>query len=523
MTSNCVNETNKPTGITSNNALSLSYNDLNKKNKGRMALFFKSVRGLEIPTLYQYMSDSINENIIDSFLIAFNTRDCRGGKGERALGRKSFIWLFINKPLLFRKIIHLIPEYGRWDDLLHFFPRVLNLQNIEYVRNNFCSLIENEEHLITLQVIQKQIVNIFVLKIKHDYTLMLKGKPCSIAAKWAPTEGDSLDKKTGVYKTLAKAMNIPPRTLRKVYLTPLRAYLKIVETYMCSGKWDEINYNKVPSCAMKRLKKSFEKHDKERFNEWKTSLNDNSTLTKVNAKQLFPHELIKEIRVKNNADEVCEAQWKILEKECLKGNLIDSIAVIDTSSSMFIQDYLPFDVAIALGLIISSCDGVFKNHVITFNTVPEFIEIKDGSLFNRWKQIYNIPWGGSTDILKTFEIILNKAKTFNVEPKDMPKTLWIISDMQFNSASKVTNFEAIDNLYKLSGYIRPQIIFWNVVGSSTDFPVNSEENGTSLISGFSPSIMKAILSDKEFTPFSILQETLNNNRLSAVKIALEND
>ena len=526
MTSPFANAMNKPlTGVTWNNALSLTSPDPLGKTGGRMSLFFKAVRGLCVPLMYKYIKEASDENIIDAFLIGFNTRDCRGGKGERDIGRKLFVWLFINYPVLFEKIISLIPEYGRWDDLLQFFPSVLNLQNLNHVRSNFYSVVPDETYLVSLNTLQKKIVHVFGLKIIEDYNLMMNGKPCSLAAKWAPTENDSLDRKYGVYKTLCDEMKISPRDLRKIYISPLREYIKIVERFMCTKRWDSIDYNKVPSSAMKRLKKSFLSNDMERFNNWKSALSRGDKTVKVNGSQLFPHELISEIRIKNYADEVCEAQWKVLEDKCLSiGKLEDGIVIVDTSSSMDSPNFLPIDVAIALGLLISNCtSGIFKNNVITFNTTPEFVEIKSGSIFNRWNQIKNIKWGGSTNIQATFKMILNKAKQHNLKPEDMPKRLWIISDMQFNqidNSNSITNFESIDILYNASNYTRPHIIFWNVNGSTTDFPVTSGENGTALISGFSPSIMKAILESGDISPYKVMQQTLNDDRLLPVRIAL---
>ena len=84
-------------------------------------------------------------------------------------------------------------------------------------------------------------------------------------------------------------------------------------------------------------------------------------------------EIIKEIRAKGYADEVCIAQWEVLEKEVQKlGTFENSVVVVDTSSSMHSPDYLPFDNACALGLIISNAvSGDFHNNVITFNDDPE--------------------------------------------------------------------------------------------------------------------------------------------------------
>ena len=512
---------------TSNGAVSLVSPDPSGVSSGRVALFFKGVRGLNAPCQYQYMVDSDQESIVDTFLLSFHIRDCRGGKGERELGRRCMIWLFINHPHLFAKVAKFIPEYGRWDDLLQFFPGVLNMSDIDQVRSNYVSNVPTQKSLVVIRTLQYLIVEMFGLKLKDDLACMLEGRPCSLAAKWSPTEGDSLDRHSGVFKTLALSMNVSSRTLRKKYLTPLRSYIKIVERYMCDRKWDEIDYNKVPSCAMKRLKKSFEKHDEIRFKEWRTALRKNDpNVAKVNAKQLQPHEIVKEMREKRHADSVCEAQWKVMEEECMKNGALDNdIVVVDTSASMCSPNYLPLDVACSIGLLIAKCStGKFKNHVISFNSIPNFHLIKDVPIYERYLQLVGIDWGGSTNIQSTFQMILDSGKKYNLTQEDMPKRLWIISDMQFNmvnGSGASTNFEAIDAMYAASNYTRPQIVFWNVNGASTDFPVSVSDHGTALISGFSPTIMKAVLDgDVSFSPYNIMRKTLDSERLLPVRRAL---
>lgn len=516
---------------TKNGALSLSTPDTTGKYEGLLSLFFKSVRGLNIPMLYEYLLKANNENVIDTFLLCFHIRDCREGKGERELGRKSLLWLFLNNPHQFRKIYKFIPEYGRWDDLLMFFPLVLNLENLDFVEKNYSSSIKTEKNLNFLRQIQKEIVNFYANSLKKDKKNMLEGKPISLASKWAPTEGDSLDKKYKVFNTLAKALKTSPKFLRKNYLSPMRTYINIVEKKMCENSWDDINYNTVPSCAMKKLKKAFKEHDTFRFEDWQSSLlekNNTKTKTKVCGEQLFPYELIDELRINNKCDNVCQAQWNVLEKKFKENSTFkDDIAVVDTSYSMYSPKNIPINVAISLGLMISRCsEGEFKNTALTFNTNPELVMIPDtDDLYTRYKSMKEMSWGGTTDLYKTFYLILERAKKFNLSPDKMPKRLWIISDMQFNQIhcnhTNETNFEAIDRLYKNSNYKRPQIVFWNVNGDSTDFPVSGKEDGTCLISGFSTSVMKSVFSNCDFNPYSIFRNTLDSERLSSVKKELE--
>lgn len=518
-----------------NGAVSLPTPDISGNTRGRLSLFFKGVRGLNHPRLYEYLRKSADENLIDTFLLVFHIRDCRGGKGERDLGRRALVWLFLNYPEEFSLVAHLIPEYGRWDDLMDLWPGVLNLNNIDHVRLNYCSTIKDEQALINLKNTQLTFVNILARQLANDREQMEAGNPITICAKWAPSENDSYDRKYGVVSTLTKVMNITLKKYRKEYTTPLRQYLKIVEKYMCEKRWDEIEYSKVPSCAMKRLKNAFAKHEPEQFASWKDKLRKGETTVK--AKQLFPYELIHEIRVRNIADEVCEGQWKVLEDDVIKnGTLEQTLFVCDVSGSMASwgddpnrntkkKSFSPMDVAISLSLLgANSVKGLFHNHIITFEDKPTFHLVKETNILQRWRQLTKASWGGSTNLQAIFELILEKSKSNGLSQEDMPKRLFIISDMQFDIADRtMTNFEMIKIKYAAAGYIPPDIVFWNVCGSSEDFPVSVTDNGTSLISGFSPSILSSFMNQKDFSPYSILRDTLDSIRLSPIRGAFNID
>lgn len=517
------------TAYTWNGALSYASPDPSGETSGRLSLFFKGVRGLNVPRLYEYLRDCARENLLDTFLLAFHLRDCRGGKGERELGRRALTWLFINYPVEFRRVLPLLPEYGRWDDLLELFPGSLELNNLDQVRSNYLATIPGEDYLTNLRVLQNEAVQLMAVQLRQDRDNMMAGKPCSLCAKWTPTEGDAQDRKTGVFKTLASAVGVSPRALRKNYNTPLRSYLNIVEGYMCSGQWNKVDFNKVPSQAMKRLKKAFEKHEPERYSAWRDALKLGDTkVAKVNAKQLHPHELVREMRTKNTGDPVTEAQWKVLVDEVRKlGSLRDAVVVVDTSSSMNSPNFVPLDVAVAMGMIVSEVvQGPFHGHVITFNDIPAFQVVPDGSTFDRFRTIRSMSWGGSTNLEKTFQLILDRARECKLTQEDMPKRLFIVSDMQFNQISNSwggtqTNWERINDMYRSSGYTRPQIVFWNVNGESTDFPVTSGEQGTALISGFSPAILKAVLRGENYTPMNVLRTTLDDSRYDPVRTTFQ--
>jgi hypothetical protein len=89
--------------------------------------------------------------------------------------------------------------------------------------------------------------------------------------------------------------------------------------------------------------------------------------------------------------------------------------------------------------------------------------------------------------------------------------LLILSDMQFNYCARFddTAMQMIERKFADAGYTVPQIVFWNL-NSSDNVPVKADKSGAALVSGFSPSIMTALLSADldQFTPEGIMLKTV---------------
>lgn len=481
-----------------------------EKYNARLSLFFKGVRGLSTDNLRKLLAQSRTESIIDTFVLAFHLRDCRGGKGERELGRQALVYLSLDCPDDFSKVMDYMAEYGRWDDLLYFFPNVLEneAKKLEVGYYNFG--------------ISKKAVNLFAKQLEKDRENMLENKPVSVCAKWAPTENDSLDRKFFTYKSLYEAMKIKPSILRKKYLTPLRKYLRILENSL-SRKDYTFDYSKIPSQAVKRYRKTFVKNDSERYTKWLESVKKGEM--KVNAKQLHPHEIVKDYLNKDKKDDLLEEQWKVLEAN-LKHDFSDTVCIVDVSGSMSCNDNNPLSSAIALGILISSrVSGIFRNHVITFSDEPSFFMIDEKqTLFEKVQNIKEMDWGGSTNLLAVFELILQAAKANNLSTNEMPKRLIIFSDMQFNQADRhySTNMDRIEEMYSEAGYERPSIVFWNMNGQYDDYPADTSYRNIALVSGFSPSMVSCLLNKEELTPVTILNEILHSERYSIIRKILEN-
>jgi hypothetical protein len=70
----------------------------------------------------------------------------------------------------------------------------------------------------------------------------------------------------------------------------------------------------------------------------------------------------------------------------------------------------------------------------------------------------------------------------------------------------------IERKYTESGYLMPKLVFWNVASRHNNVPASVKSKNVGLVSGFSPSILKAILSGSDFSPKGIMLNTVNSDR-----------
>jgi hypothetical protein len=497
---------------------------LSTSGNARVDLFFKTVRDIEVDHLERLLEASWKEDPLDTLKIAFYNRDCRGGKGERKIFRHSIHWIIKNHPQHFLENIELVSEFGRWEDLLWFMTKPNDKQE---------DTTTLEAKTLQVDDVTNTVAKLFAEQLIKDEKTMLEGKPVSICAKWAPSENLKHDKLSRAPKVICNAMNINYAVYRKKYLVPLRAYIKVVECYMCAKKWDQIDYSKVPSRAMNKLKKAFEKNDKRRFLEFKNKLRRGET--KVNSTQVEPHDLVRQYmgmtfneRTEQlegaKEDIIVEEQWKgIVERVKQYGSLKDSIVLADVSGSM---NGTPMEVSIALGILISTlAREPFKGQIITFHEQPDFHTLEGDTLCEQVKNIMsNMKWGGTTDFQAIFNLILDRAKNAGTGPDEMPKQLFVISDMQFDEADTggefKTHYQILQEKFSQAGYEMPKIVFWNVRAStSEDVTNNATDQGVAMISGFSPSILKTVLTGKQYTPYTVLRQAIDNERYSKIKLA----
>jgi len=439
-------------------------------------LFFSigSMRGKSKDKVVNLFNEAYNENPLVASKILFWVRDVRGGAGERDVFRNVISFLTTNSPQTVRKNIGLIPEFGRWDDVLVLLGTELE--------DDMFSLIK---------------------------TALSNGD--GLCAKWMPRKGVVANK-------LRKLFRTTPKQYRKM----LVELTNVVESKMCAGDWESIEYSKLPSLASSRYQKSFNKNDNERYNEYKKSLQDGTA--KVNAGAVYPYDIVKSMNMGGDVI-VSEKQWESLPN-WMEGSVERILPVVDVSGSMGVEvggnpNLSCMDVAISLGMYISERnEGSFKDAFITFSNNPQ-LQYLTGSLLSRLTQLRRADWGMSTDLEAVFNLILNQAKMNNVPEGNMPTKILILSDMQFNQATRRDSLGAqsmIEAMYEEAGYTKPDIIYWNLNAKGGNFPVEFDKNGTALVSGFSPSILKSLLGGKNMTPESIMMDTVNDDRYSVVTV-----
>jgi len=437
-------------------------------------LFFTigAMRGQDKSRLLSMFSKSFNESPITAMKILFWSRDVREGAGERQIFKDIIEFLAQTHPNELRKNIHLISEYGRWDDIFTLFGTEL------------------EEDVL-------------------DLILSGLEKGDGLCSKWIPRKGV-------VFNKIRKRMKTTPKELRQL----LVRLSNTVEQKMCAKEWQNIEYSKVPSLAMSRYTKVFTNRDQVGFASYLQSLKEGTT--KVNASTLYPYDVIKTLQYGNQG--LANEQWKALPNY-MEDSSERILPLVDVSGSMSTLiggkgSVTCMDVSISLGMYISErIEGIFKDHFITFSSKPQLQKLL-GNLNERFLQLQNASWGMNTNLEAVFTLILNKALENKVSESEMPTKILIMSDMEFDEAQggSFTAQEMIRHQYENIGYKMPDIIYWNIQSRNSNFPVKFDEKGTALISGLSPSILKSILGGEDLSPVKIMEETLNKVRYKDIKV-----
>jgi hypothetical protein len=313
---------------------------------------------------------------------------------------------------------------------------------------------------------------------------------------------------------LRKAMGLTPKQYRKL----LVGLTDVVETKMCANEWDKINFSHVPSLAAARYRKAFNTHLPEKFATYVEALQRGDADVKVNTAAVFPYDVLKgrihipgyggQQYITSTERKFIIEQWKALPNYVGDASFLP---MVDVSGSMMGQ---PLEVAVSLGLYLADKNtGPFKDTFLTFSAAPELLHL-GGDVLQKIDMMVDSKWGQNTNIIRAFAKILEVAKRGGVTQEDMPKVLLILSDMQFDYCARFDDsaLESARRQFEEAGYELPSIIFWNLADKA-GVPARANSQGVGLVSGFSPTIVKSLLSDpNEFTPEGIMLKTVMVDR-----------
>ena len=444
------------------------------------------------------------ENKVLAMKWLFFARDVRGGLGERRLFRTAMKYIAKYEPETARKVVGLIPEYGRYDDLW--------------------SLLDDNE-------LRPYIVEFVSQQLTEDVANSRNRKPISLLGKWMPSANASSATTKRYAKILRNALEMKESEYRRT-LSALRRYTDVVEVKMSAKMWGEIDYEAVPSRANLIYNGAFLRNDEERRRAFLASLEKGEA--RINASTLFPYDIVHQYcsggygRTPKSYDATIEALWKNLPD--LVQGCGNTIVVADGSGSMMSRvgssGVTALEVANSLAIYFAErSSGEFKNKYITFSSRPQLVDFSRGqSLRDKISIALGHSEISNTNIEAVFDLILNTAIRNNMRQEDIPANILIISDMEFDCATTgrigANLFKTIEAKYRNYGYKLPRLVFWNVNSRTNTIPVRENDMGVALVSGFSVNICKMVMSGKT-DPFECLLETLNSERYQPVEDALK--
>ena len=428
----------------------------------------------------------------------FYLRDIRGGQGERRFFRVCYNWLATENTAEAVHLLPLVAEYGRYDDLFTLEYTPAEREMFLFLKS---VITENKDHLVY---------------------------------KWLKSENCSSAESKRFARKTREAFGLSPREYRKM-LTEGRKNCHLVETLMSQNEWDQIVFNKLPSRAGLLYKNAFMRREetRERYAEFMSSKE-----TKVNAGTLNPVDIAHRVLTNRytylpaTERNALDKYWKSLP-DYYHGRKEPGIAVVDVSGSMTGR---PMEAAVSMGAYIAERgEGPFKNHFITFSGRPELVEFSGRDVVEKFSRAVTANWGGNTNIEAVFNLLLDTALDHRVKESEMPQTIYIFSDMEFDmcctagsaterydtrtlSRSQIrTVMEEQAQIWRRYGYKLPRIIFWNLDARSQNIPAIG--NGFSYVSGFSMNMIEAILSGKDGV--QLMLEKLQSKRYEPIHSILE--
>ena len=486
----------------------------------------------------------------DLCVLLFQTRNIRGGKGERALAYDMLVALDKKQHGLSLALLPLFSKYGCWRDLF--------------------KLAENKAFTdAVMDIVVKQ----FAL---DNAAVVTEGGKVSLLAKWAPRE-----KSHGapLAKLLAKRLfadSLVVSEKLKAYrkmVSALNKHIDTVEIKMCDRHFADIEPGHVPGRALQKYRRAFlneastwqdgkrvqrpggedrsSEYDRveagRHFSEHFAAGAKGDVIIK-GADTVYPHEVVQAVYQSHDISEsernLRLGQWLAFVAKAKEGGALKNcLAMCDFSGSM---NGLPMMVSLALGLLIAEVSGT--NKILTFDSEPKWHTFEpDHNLYQKVASIGDIGQGLSTDFQKAMDLVLTDIKERRCRPEDVPKDLIVFTDMGWDQACSSsekspytgnqyrnnvktapwqTHIQMIRENFRRAGedmwgtpFQPPRIVIWNLRAEYSDFHARADEEGVVMLSGWSPALFK-VLQEKGIevlTPYAALRLQLDDPMYQPVR------
>ncbi len=450
-----------------------------------------ALRGQNAAEIENRFLKAFAENPDIATKILFYARDVRGGLGERRVFRVLLEWLAKNEaPTLSLNLRH-VPEYGRWDDLLVLLDGPARVEAENALREQF----------------------------QKDLQALQDGGQVSLLGKWLPSVNAHSAEAVRLAKRLARAFGMNDAQYRKA-LSSLRAAIRIIENNLRERDYT-FDYSKQPSKAMFKYRRAFMRNDQTRYQAFMTRVKSGEAT--LHTGTLTPYDIIASAyNASEDERETLNATWNALEDFTNNEN---ALVVADGSGSMYgTWSGGPLPAAVAQSLAIYFAErnhGAFHNHFITFSTTPQLVEIKGADIVEKARYCRSFNEVANTNLQAVFDLILRTAVENHTPRKDLPTTLYIVSDMEFDSCAQnasLSNFENAKAKYRSNGYELPSVVFWNVQSRNQQQPVRMNDRGVALVSGCSPRIFSQVTSG-QMEPYANMMNVIGGERYAAIKAA----
>lgn len=263
---------------------------------------------------------------------------------------------------------------------------------------------------------------------------------------------------------------------------------------------DAINFEHVPSLAMLKYYQRFKEGEdtKYRFMEYLSKVNKGEA--KLNISTINVYDIYK------NRDRI-DADLFFNKIEKISGSWLP---IVDTSGSMYDKND-SIGKALSIGHYLAKCSTYAPNKVVSFSSHPQLLELgKENEIFDYyWGERANKTKQNLSGCRTQYDREINSMYTGDCsntdfgavmdllkDLTDVPEYLVVLSDMEFDTGSKMSKDETME-LFKKKGY-KTRIIWWNFNVRNRTSPecwngsgnVKQDEDGNIFISGYNPMLLK---------------------------------